>query len=141
VRRPLKDFYNRKKHVARCRLCQKADIDARIARKLAYAQQIKLEAGCMDCGLMSPYPEVYDFDHRPGVAKVKDVSRLYFGPMHVLVAEIAKCDIVCANCHRIRTTIRKMAAGGNGQLGVDRPRRPIPLPVDLDPMLDFGWDD
>jgi len=114
-------------------------MNARIAGKLAYAQRVKLEAGCMDCGLMSPYPEVYDFDHRPGVDKVRDVSRLYAGSMRDLVAEIAKCDVVCANCHRIRTFDRKSARGGNGQFGIDRPRRRDPILVDLPPMLDFGW--
>jgi hypothetical protein len=61
--------------------------------------------------------------------------------MHVLAAEILKCDVVCANCHRIRTFTRKLTAGSTGTFGVDRPRRPSLPPLDLPPMLDFGWDD
>src|ERR1035437_547863 len=107
VKRPLKDFYSHRKHARQCRYCQQAYMSARMARNLAYAQQIKMDAGCMDCGLMSPYPQIYDFDHRPGVDKVANVSRLFLANMNVLIAEIAKCDVVCANCHRIRTFTRK----------------------------------
>jgi hypothetical protein len=137
LRRPLADFYSGRKNL-RCRYCARAYTIARTSRLIAYAQKVKLEAGCMDCGLMSPYPEVYDFDHRPGVTKQNDVSRLYMGSMRDLVAEILKCDVVCSNCHRIRTFDRKKALGSDGTFGVDKPRRPPLPPVDLDPMLDFG---
>jgi hypothetical protein len=58
---------------------------------------------CADCGrTYSPY--VMDFDHAHG-AKTANISELAraAAPLAVLVAEIAKCDIVCANCHRERT--------------------------------------
>lgn len=139
VRRLLKDFYISKKSRP-CRYCQQSAMNARIAEKIAYAQKVKLDAGCADCGLKSPYPEVYDFDHRPGVVKVEKISMMYAGPMWRLVAEIAKCDVLCACCHRIRTVDRKLARGGPGTFGIDHPRRPDPILLDLPPMLDFGWD-
>jgi formate-dependent nitrite reductase cytochrome c552 subunit len=54
-----------------------------------------------------------DFDHRDGTTKA---FRLTSGgaalrPTAALLAEVAKCDIVCANCHRIRTQARHAAAG------------------------------
>jgi len=49
-----------------------------------------------------------DFDHRPGEVKVDSVTRLVMHPPSVLSAEIAKCDLICANCHRIRTRKRKL---------------------------------
>lgn len=56
----------------------------------------------MDCG--KRYPSyVMDFDHRE--SKIRDVSRMVslgLGEATVL-AEIAKCDVVCSNCHRERT--------------------------------------
>jgi len=57
---------------------------------------------CMDCGISYP-PYVMDFDHREN--KTDNVARLV-GNMVALqriLDEISKCDIVCANCHRIRT--------------------------------------
>lgn len=45
-----------------------------------------------------------DFDHRPGTIKVADVSVLArSSTKERTLDEIAKCDLVCANCHRIRT--------------------------------------
>jgi hypothetical protein len=52
VRRPLKDFYASKKHRA-CRYCTQAKMNARTARQTEYTRRVKLEAGCMDCGLKS----------------------------------------------------------------------------------------
>jgi hypothetical protein len=49
-----------------------------------------------------------DFDHVRG-EKLFDVSRMV-GPglsLELIKAEIAKCDVVCANCHRIRTFERR----------------------------------
>lgn len=56
---------------------------------------------CADCGQRYPY-YVMDFDHRED--KVIIVSKLpERGSVAKLLAEIAKCDVVCANCHRERT--------------------------------------
>ena len=60
---------------------------------------------CMDCGIFYP-PYVMEFDHVRG-KKVNGVGRMLTNSMVRLVAEIAKCDLVCANCHRERTFTRK----------------------------------
>ena len=70
-----------------------------------------LKAGpCMDCGVS--YPScVMDFDHRPGTTKTRGgVSQMSKAPWERVLDEVAKCDLVCSNCHRIRT--RDRANGG-----------------------------
>jgi hypothetical protein len=65
---------------------------------------------CMDCGGVFPWVAM-DFDHRPSETKRWPVSdegcRLATKGMKVKVLEeIAKCEIVCSNCHRVRTQER-----------------------------------
>jgi hypothetical protein len=60
---------------------------------------------CADCGQRFP-TLVMDLDHVRGVKEFKvseAVARAYGVKMERLRAEIAKCDVVCANCHRLRT--------------------------------------
>lgn len=65
---------------------------------------------CMDCDIVYP-PYIMDFDHRPGEVKLSNVSMLMnFASVEALMAEVAKCDIVCANCHRHRTWMRKQGS-------------------------------
>lgn len=64
----------------------------------------KSKIPCMDCGILYP-PYVMDFDHRNGKDKLKEVSKLVNNMLSIenIMKEIEKCDLVCANCHRIRT--------------------------------------
>lgn len=58
---------------------------------------------CMDCGVSYP-PYVMDFDHRDPDQKEFVISRMTnSGNITAVKKEIAKCDVVCSNCHRIRT--------------------------------------
>ena len=59
---------------------------------------------CEDCGGMFP-PECMDFDHVRG-KKEFGIATSINGGRKRLAKEIAKCDVVCANCHRIRTRKR-----------------------------------
>lgn len=71
---------------------------------------LKASTPCKDCGVQYP-PYVMQFDHREGEPKVGELSRLIVSSSEkVLQAEIAKCDIVCANCHCERTHRRQVAA-------------------------------
>ena len=56
---------------------------------------------CVDCG--NNDIRVLEFDHLPGTTKLKDISALLSYTRATLVAEIAKCQVLCANCHRIKT--------------------------------------
>jgi hypothetical protein len=63
-------------------------------------------APCLDCGGRFP-PFVMDFDHVRGT-KVGIISRMSTGRMAVrrMLDEVEKCDLVCSNCHRLRTQRR-----------------------------------
>jgi len=53
------------------------------------------------------------FDHRPGTIKLGTISGDLRGrPRHVILDEIAKCDLVCANCHFVRTHERSRRTTG-----------------------------
>jgi len=57
---------------------------------------------CIDCGETNPIK--LEFDHRDGSDKVSNVSNLIRrNGLKSLQAEIAKCDVRCSNCHKIKT--------------------------------------
>ena len=66
---------------------------------------------CVDCGKKYPH-YVMDFDHKEGSKKTGNIAHLvsqnYFS-REKLLAEINSCDLVCSNCHRIRTYNRNHA--------------------------------
>lgn len=69
---------------------------------------------CTDCGKTFP-PIVMHWDHLPGVEKIADVGKLAARHNRRLVlAEIAKCELVCANCHAQRTAARRRSRVGAG---------------------------
>lgn len=127
----LSDFYQRKKHrrgeyYERCKECFKErgrsyyhhnherQLYLAKLRKKRYIQErenwlnfIK-DQPCADCGIKYP-PFVMDFDHKDGYAKIGSVSWLAkhnTSSFEKIKKEIEKCDLVCANCHRIRTHAR-----------------------------------
>lgn len=84
---------------------------ARNERRRAVIRRIIQEAKdrpCSDCGSRYP-PHVMDFDHRDTRDKMFSIGRdaLAQIPDAVLQEEIQKCDVVCSNCHRVRTHLRR----------------------------------
>src|SRR5690349_7984783 len=57
---------------------------------------------CMDCKQTFD-PVCMDFDHRDPTQKVIEVTQLRNSNTERILEEIAKCDLVCANCHRLRS--------------------------------------
>lgn len=78
------------------------------AKRRRQIDLLKMERGCYDCGVMSLPPSCYDWDHLPGKEKLFNIGAQQgsFG-LDSVIAEIDKCQLVCANCHRIRTENRK----------------------------------
>lgn len=60
---------------------------------------------CVDCG--NDDWRVLDFDHIANNKKSNVSSLVRFGSWDKLTEEITKCEVVCSNCHRIRTYNRQ----------------------------------
>lgn len=83
--------------------------DARRQERADAVNAIKAERGCTDCGEDDPI--VLDFDHildnkEHNVANLVSHTKAW----DVIQAEIDKCEVVCANCHRRRTHARRQAS-------------------------------
>ncbi len=122
--KPCKAIYNRSWYL-RNKDKQLGDVRRNRARYVQHARQAvdALRTGpCTDCGGTFP-PCVMDFDHVRGM-KAADISRLVRTGASVdrILAEIAKCDLVCSNCHRIRTWQRGYARAGGAAPVSGRPR-------------------
>jgi hypothetical protein len=87
----------------------------------AIVDEHKAENGCQVCGESDPI--VLDLHHRDPAAKHPNLRHKgpRTGGTHLLglgratlLAEIAKCDVLCANCHR-RETYRQHLAGELGE--------------------------
>lgn len=63
---------------------------------------------CLDCKGSFPLC-CMEFDHIDPSNKLYDVSTMIRSgfSVEIVLAEIAKCEVVCANCHRIRTETRR----------------------------------
>lgn len=115
-KKPTAEFYTRRYkdkggeqyYGSSCKLCERPKMVARYKDKREYVDAIKLAAGCGDCGY-DTHAEALEFDHRPGEEKIIAVSHMIPGPYTIeqIEAEIAKCDVRCANCHRVRTAARR----------------------------------
>ena len=102
-----------------CRGCQK-EYDAEWYRANKAKRQAKVKADrlahtawldslkegkpCADCGRTYP-PYVMEWHHLPGAEKalVLADTRRAAHSKELILAEIAKCELICANCHRERT--------------------------------------
>ena len=72
----------------------------------AFVAAYKLERGCADCGY-DKIAQALHLDHLPGQGKVASVSQMNHLSRKAIISEIAKCEVVCANCHAERTVQRR----------------------------------
>ena len=86
-------------------------------KRIKSRTQLKVELAalknhpCMDCissGRDGIWPvECMQFDHRDPEQKISKVGLFVLhGDVEGFYAEVEKCDLVCANCHAIRTKSR-----------------------------------
>lgn len=90
--------YMRKAYKAGKPYARKAD--ERKKKMLADLLAIKAKSGCVDCGINDPV--VLDFDHRNPEEKSETISTMITRgrAWKAIEAEVAKCVVRCANCHR-----------------------------------------
>jgi hypothetical protein len=122
VVRPVSEFKKRRAAEdglqSRCRQCSRdwylahkdehvVDVRRRNARVRAGHQDrladYLLEHPCVDCGETDV--RVLEFDHEDPSSKAAEIGRLAACsmPWNRIQAEIEKCSVRCANCHRRRT--------------------------------------
>ena len=124
VLRPRTDFNRDSRRADQlqvyCRACSAevshARYEARVGRSVprtsrpvyavtrgAWLRSLKTGRPCTDCGRLFDR-QVMQWDHLPEFNKLGDISGSWTGRSEQeILAEIAKCELVCTNCHTIRT--------------------------------------
>lgn len=95
----MRRYYKTEKGRARAQ----KNFEAQRERTKAVLAELK-NVPCKDCGHSYP-PCVMDFDHLDPKTKIRGVSHMVSEA--AIRKEAAKCEVVCANCHRIRTHLRE----------------------------------
>lgn len=119
--KPLTDFYRNKSRSdgrnAQCKVCHneyrkkhyaknRAEyLESARARKRRLHQMVsayKSERGCSRCGY-NEHPVALDLHHVDAEDKEYNVGQMVFQGMaeETILEEMAKCEVVCSNCHRI----------------------------------------
>jgi hypothetical protein len=107
---PYKNPKDQKEAVRRHYLKNKEEIKARSykrnkvqrVRNREFVMSIKEISECIDCGENNPL--VLDFDHVKGdkILAISDMSNKAYC-IDTISKEMEKCEVRCANCHRIAT--------------------------------------
>lgn len=118
--KPLEEFYKSKRgkqgRHARCKRCYSLSYDQNYyalnkltvlernkishKKRLKWYTELKKDKPCVDCKQVF-HPAAMQFDHLPGFEKVNHISAIWSRAK--ILEEIQKCDLVCANCHAVRT--------------------------------------
>lgn len=80
---------------------KKRSIEARNAAK-EYIWNYLVTHPCISCGESNPV--VLEFHHRHGKDKAITEMAAAGYPIYRIQAEIDKCEVLCANCHRLLTS-------------------------------------
>ncbi len=97
---------NKQKHIGYVKRNKKEVTD--------FIQRYKKAGKCADCGFSGKdFPYVLDFDHKKDTAEksfnIGNWSQAVLST-GAIRREMEKCELVCANCHRIRTFSNKNTA-------------------------------
>lgn len=70
----------------------------------------KIKKGCSVCGYNED-PVAMHFDHKDPKTKKKSIAHMLEYAIKTLIEEIRKCDVLCANCHCIKTHRERVLDG------------------------------
>jgi hypothetical protein len=124
-RKPLSEFHRwRDDYQCWCKPCRREYAAAHYQRNkarrqvqnkrrqaefMAWYTSLKGGKRCADCG-DAFHPVAMHWDHLPGEPKTADLAFLARrGSRQRVLEEIAKCELVCANCHAVRSLRRRDA--------------------------------
>lgn len=104
--RDCRRAYDRQYYAERGRTARLARMHVWRGAARVWMDSLKEGRSCADCGGIFP-PFVMHWDHLPGHVKTAEVSVMVGNRSRELVLhELAKCELVCANCHVMRTVVR-----------------------------------
>jgi hypothetical protein len=77
------------------------------ARRKHWINLYKTSKGCVSCGYNhSPY--ALDLDHVDASSKIQSPSRMFLWTLKKLMQEIRKCQVMCRNCHGIKSATEEL---------------------------------
>jgi len=84
----------------------KKHTEAHLKRRRNWINQFKNKP-CTDCqGWFEPCQ--MDFDHLNPKEKLFQIGQRITRPIKDILLEMAKCELVCSNCHKLRTAQRRI---------------------------------
>jgi hypothetical protein len=84
-----------------CKQCFRDYGKEKQAEQLQFLRELKEQNGCADCGETFPH-YMLEYDHVPERGpKLFNLSEWW--PRKKILEELEKCDVVCCNCHSVRT--------------------------------------
>jgi ribosomal protein L32 len=111
--RSCRQTYDRSYH-ARNSSTRVAQSRMRRAKLARFNAEMKAATPCADCGHFFHHAAM-TWDHIPGVPKLADIANLVKGGMRrKFFIELTKCELVCANCHAVRTWSRQRGVAQPG---------------------------
>ena len=84
-----------------CIKCKTARNSRRYWNNRKFVDRYKRLKGCMSCGFSDP--RALDFDHVVTEEKSFNIATRLHNNREVIKDEIRKCNVLCANCHRIKS--------------------------------------
>ena len=95
--------YDKKRYQTVYKTRRKESVEDWGNRQVQMVRELKTKTPCADCGGKFHFAAMH-FDHLPGYQKEMVIANnIRSVSVARLEAEIAKCEIVCANCHAVRT--------------------------------------